>query len=842
MADIKGITIEIGGDTKKLETALKNVNKTIKTTQDDLKDVNRLLKMNPGNADLLRQKQSLLNTAIGETKTKLDTLKTAMEQMKSEDGFDENSRDAQNLRREIMYTEDELKKLETEARNASSVLGSQMQAAGEQVKAAGEKISAVGQGLTTHVTAPIMAIGGLAIKAFSDVDNGFDTIVAKTGATGAELDAMRSSMETLATEIPTDFETAGAAIGEVATRFDLTGQALEDLAGAFIKFAKLNKTDVSTAVDNVQSAMAAFGVATEDAGAFLDTLNAAAQETGTSVDFISSTMTTNAAALKALGMNASDAAFFIAELKKNGVDASSAMTAFNAALKNATKDGKSLEDALAEMQESMMNAKDDTEATAIAMELFGDRAGPKMAEALRDGRISLEALGTSLEDNLGNVDRTFAETLDPLDQFKIAMNELKIVGSEIGAVILEVVNPALIKFRDKIQELREKWDQLDDSQKEMIIKIAGIAAALGPVLMVVGKMTSGVGSLLSIGGKAVTMLSGLGAGAGGAGAAIGASLGPILAVVAAVAALIAIFVELYNNNEDFRNKVNEIWPQIKETIAGVLDSLKEIFEVFIEIVSLIWDQWGDEIWSVVSTKFEQVKITIAGALAVIQGLLRTFASIIQGDWSGAWENLKGTAQTYWETIQAVLGAKLDNLKAKFELFTSIIDTIFGDAWENIKTKAGQKFEEIKNKIANTVDSLRTRVQSIVDRIKQIFKFDFPTPHIKLPHLTISGSLSLNPPSVPSFSVQWYRKAYDNPFLFSAPTVIDGMGFGDGPGAEVVYGYNQLMKDIAAASGGGIDPEAIYTAVREGASDATTTVVIDNREFARILRNMGVALA
>lgn len=828
MADIKGITIEIGGDTKKLESALKNVNKTLTSTKTSLKEVDRLLKFNPTSTELLRQKQNLLKTAIGETKTKLDTLREAMEQMKSQDGFDENSRDAQELQREIIKTEQELKRLEEQARSASSILGSQMQAVGQNIKDVGDKISSVGDSLTKNLTVPLVGVGAATIKAFSDVDKGFDIIVAKTGATGAELDAMRESMETLATEIPTDFETAGAAIGEVATRFDLTGQALEDLAGQFVKFAKLNNTDVSSAIDSVQAAMAAFSVATEDAGAFLDTLNAAAQKTGTNVDGIASAMTTNAAALKEMGLNASDAAFFIAELNKNGIDASAVMTGLKRAFANATADGKTLDDALADLQDTMTSSETDTEAYAAAMELFGNRAGPALATALKEGRLSLDALGTSLDDNLGNIETTFENTLDPLDEFRKTMNRVKLTGASLGTTLLNMLLPIIEKVRETVENLQEKWEELDEGQKNTIIKIAGIVAALGPLLSIVGRVTSGVGSLTILGGKALTMFSGLGASAGAAGAGIGASLAPILEVVAGVAALIAIFVKLYQENEDFRNKVNEVWPEIKETIEGTLETLRETFQSFVDFVSIIWDQWGEEIWQVVSTKFASIQATISGALAVIQGLMQTFSFVIQGDWGGAWESLKQTAQTYWESIQQVIGSKVDNIRAKLELAGAIFSTIFGEPFEKLKQTVSQKLED-----------LRSKVQNIVERIKKLFQFDFPTPHIKLPHLTITGSLSLNPPSVPSFGVQWYRKAYDNPYLFTAPTV---MGFGDGVGAEIVYGHDQLLKDIAAASGGGIEPALIYEAVREGASDAKTTVVIDNREFARILRNAGVALA
>lgn len=839
---IAGITIEIDGNTTKLQSALAGVNSTLRTTKTALKDVDKLLKFNPTNSDLLRQKQQLLGTAITDTKSKLETLRTAMDQMKNADGFDENSKDVQDLQREIIDTETELKRLEEQAKQAASVFGSQMQAVGQKIQDAGAKLTAVGEGLTRNLTVPLAAVGAASVKAFNDVDAGTDTIIQKTGATGDALHAMQQSMENIATSIPTTFETAGAAIGEVATRFDLTGDALEDLSARFIKFADLNGIDVSSAIDNVQSAMAAFGLEAKDAGAFLDTLNAVAQRTGTGVDKLSSEMTTNAAALKEMGFNASDAANFLGDLSKNGIDSSTVITGLNKAFVKATSEGKTMEEALAELQDTMSNAETDTEAYAAAMELFGNRAGPRLAEALQSGRLSLDELGTSLDDNLGNVESTFEATLDPIDQFKTFMNQAKVTGAELGNTLMETLLPILEKMRDGLEKLQEKWNNLDDSTKETIVKVALIAAALGPVLALVGKLTSGVGSLVSMGGSLISTFAGMGAGAGAAGAGIGAAVGPILAVVAAVGALIAVFVSLYQNNEDFRNKVNEIWPQIKETIGGTLETIQAIIQTFIDIVSLIWDQWGEQIYAVVVTKFEEVKAVISGALAMIQGLLQVFASILQGDWAGAWEGVKGIAQTYWETIQTVIGSKLDNLKAKFDLAKEMFSTIFGQAWDNIKNAAQTKWEEIKQKITTPIEQARDKIRGIIETIKGLFKFDFPIPHIKLPHLTITGSLSLVPPSVPSFSVQWYKKAYNNPYIFTAPTVVNGMGFGDGNGAEMVYGRDQLMRDITEAMSKGISADAIYNAVREGAAASNTSVVIGDREFARILRNMGVAMA
>ena len=132
-------------------------------------------------------------------------------------------------------------------------------------EAIGKKMNSAGTVMTKGLTGPITAIGTASVAAWRSVDEGLDTIVQKTGASGEALDDMSQILRNLTTTIPTDFSTAGAAIGEVNTRFGLTGQELEDLSAQFIKFAELNGTDVSSSIDSVQAAMAAFGVETDSA-------------------------------------------------------------------------------------------------------------------------------------------------------------------------------------------------------------------------------------------------------------------------------------------------------------------------------------------------------------------------------------------------------------------------------------------------------------------------------------------------------------------------------------------------------------------------------------------------
>ena len=257
MADrIKGITVEIGGDTTGLSKALSGINKDIRNTQSQLKDVEKLLKLDPSNTELLSQKQKLLTEAIGQTKEKLQQLKSVQDQMEAglKDGsITQDQYDA--WQREIIATEQELKKLEEQCRNTDTSISATLKEAGSKVSAVGDKMSSVGDSLTKNVTAPIAAIGAASVAAWNEVDAGLDIIIKKTGATGDALEDMQSVLESVSTTIPVSFEAAGSAIGEVNTRFHATGDELEELSLLFLKFAEINDTDVSGAVDSVSYIM-----------------------------------------------------------------------------------------------------------------------------------------------------------------------------------------------------------------------------------------------------------------------------------------------------------------------------------------------------------------------------------------------------------------------------------------------------------------------------------------------------------------------------------------------------------------------------------------------------------
>lgn len=554
---IQGITIEIDGSTSKLQDALDKVEKKLNKTQHYLKDVNKLLKLDPGNTELLTQKQKLLTDAIQGTGEKLKTLRDAAEQANEQLANGEISQAQYDvLQREIIDTEQKLKSLNKEMQNFGSVTAQQVKAAGQQLQEFGDKMTNVGTSLSKNVTAPIVAVGAASLKAFEDVDAGMDIIVKKTGATGDALKDLQNRAKNLATSIPTDFGTAGEAIGEVNTRFDLTGDALEALAGKFIKFADLNNTSVTSSIDTVQAAMAAFGVEADGAGDVLDILNRAAQETGVDVTKLSGDLTTNASALREMGFGINTATGFLAGLNKNGLDSSTVLTGMKKALQNATKNGESMSQALDRMQKSILNAKSDTEAMSIATELFGAKAAPTMVSAIREGRISFDELSNSVTDWGNSVDNTFEETLDPIDGFKTAMNELKLVGMDLVEAAAPLIKQVAEALKNLFNNLRERWEALDPAAQETILRLAAIAAAVGPVLAVGGKLISGIGSLMTL----APLLT-----------------NPITLIIAGVAALVAAIVALWNKSEAFRNFFKNLWDNVAGFVGNAVEKIKRFF-------------------------------------------------------------------------------------------------------------------------------------------------------------------------------------------------------------------------------------------------------------------------
>lgn len=655
MADrIKGITVEIGGDTTGLSKALSGVNKEISGTQKQLKDVERLLKLDPGNTELLRQKQELLGKAVKETKEKLAALKEAEKQVQQQFERGEVSQEQYNaLRREIVETEQSLEALEEQASNSYVAL-TKIGIAGEKVDEFGNKVSGVGKKLLP-LTGAIAGIGTASIAAFNELDAGYDTIITKTGASGEALEGLQKSMDEVFTSLPTEAETAGIAIGEVNTRFGSTGEILEDLSKKFIQFAEINGTDLNTAIDSVDAIMTKFGVDSSQTGEVLGLLTKAGQDTGLSMDTLQNTLQTNGATLKEMGLDLTASVNLLAQFESSGVDATTALAGLKKAQQNATKEGKTLEDALGATIKKIKNAGNETEALQIATDLFGKKGAPEMTQAIREGRLSVDDLSSSLKDYGAVVEDTFNATLDPPDQAKVALNNLKLAGSELGTTIMTELAPILESIVEKVKEFTTWFTNLDEGQKKTIITIGGVVAAVGPLILIFGKIISGVGGILSAVSKIGPALTAM----KGAFSSIFSFIAsnPIVLLIGAIIGLVTLIAtkgdeiqEILQNVDDFLQNIfatdwseslgwmGDILNGFFSTVKGIWDAIKKIFDGIIDFIRGVFTGDWERAWGGVKDIFGGIfdglvaiaKAPLNGIIGIVNGVISGLNVLIRG--------------------------------------------------------------------------------------------------------------------------------------------------------------------------------------------------------------------
>ena len=331
---IKGITVEIGGDTTGLEKALKSVNSTIRNTQSQLKDVTKLLKLDPKNTELLSQKQRLLKDAISATKDKLEALKEAQKQAKEqlENGtLGQDKYDA--LQREIIETEEELRRLQKEAETTTSVL-TKIDTAGKKMQEVGDNIAGAGKKMLP-VTAAITGIGTAAVKTASDFDASMSNVSAISGAVGEDLNALRDKAREMGAKTKFSASEAADAMGYMAMAGWKTEDMLSGIEGV-MNLAAASGEDLATTSDIVTDALTAFGLSAKDSGHFADILAAASSNANTNVSMMGQTFKYTAPIAGALGFSAEDTAEAIGLMANAGIKSTQAGTSLRTIMNSLT--------------------------------------------------------------------------------------------------------------------------------------------------------------------------------------------------------------------------------------------------------------------------------------------------------------------------------------------------------------------------------------------------------------------------------------------------------------------------------------------------------------------------
>lgn len=604
----------------------------------------------------LRATKEKLEKQLGLAERRTALLREEYEKSVQETG--EYSEQSQKLYKQLLNSETGENKLRSaleatnEALEAQGDLSVSTAEKLQKIEEAGEKVKGVGEKLSI-VSAGIVGIGAASLAAFSEIDEALDTIIVKTGATGDQADRLAESFENVAGNTHLELQTVGEAIGEVNTQFGFMDEQLESSTDYMLQFAEINDTDVSQSAISSRQVIEAYEMSYDDLNSVLDVVTKTAQNTGQSVDTLFDAATKGAPQIKALGLTFGEGVTLLGQFEQAGVDGNAALSSMSKAAVVYAKENKTLAEGLGELQEKIKNSSSETEAINLAAEVFGTKGGPRMADAIKRGTLNLEELADIANASQGAVGDTFEATLDPIDKANMAMNNAKLAMASVGESVQIALLPFFEKAIDILKSFKSWLDSLDEGQKQMIITIALVVAAIGPALVILGtlmgsvtKIVTGVKSFISVWQTMTTFLA----------------ANPFVLIIVAIAALVAAFIWAYQNIEGFREGVHA-------ALQGVSDIAVEVFN----FLGGFFGSWAEGALTQLGSFFEAGK-------SIFTGLLDFIVGVFTGDWGRAWSGVVSIFEGIFGGIVAIGKAPINALITLLNSFIGGINNIKIPKW------------------------------------------------------------------------------------------------------------------------------------------------------------------
>lgn len=670
-----------------------------------------------------------------------------------------------------------------------SVSWNDLKTGNTNAKELGKSFQTAGKSMTLGLTAPIVAGGAAAVAAFNEVDAGLDNVIKATGATGEMAKELEVAYKNVSKNVRGRFEDIGSALGEVNTRFGYTGEKLEAVTTDFMKFSEITGVDATAAVQKVSRFMADAGIEADEYKTILDQLSVAGQASGVSVDTLADSLTKTGAPMRELGFTTEESIALLAQFELAGVNSDQALMAMQKGMVNWTKEGKNAKEEFGNMVKLLRESPDDIDLAAQAYEIFGQKGGVELVDAIRSGRFEYEDMLAVVEGSEGTLDGTFDQMIDGSYEAELAMQNAKVAFAEVGATLMETLAPILQTLAEKLGEFAAWFSNLNPVVKTAIVVVVGLAAALGPVLMIVGSIISIIPALAKGIGLVKTAFMALNT---------VMKANPIMFVISLIVLLIGWLIDLWNTNEDFRNAVMGIFESIGAAFQAVCDFIMGIWD---GVVAFFSDPFGflrdagEGIVSWFGDNFPGISETVGSVIDGMQSFFDDPFGALQNATSSVIDFVDGIFPGYKNIVGTVVTGAQEFFKDPYGTLVSAtsavvnkVDSIF----PGFKDTVGNVVNGMKEFIKDPFKPLREAVNNIVNWVRDNFKLpEIKFPHIKLPHFSIKGEFSLNPPSIPSFGIDWYAKGG----IFNGASVI---GVGEAGAEAVVPLTNPRMQPFARA--------------------------------------------
>ena len=678
--DIKGITVKIGADTTDLSKAMSSANRSISTTQKQLNEVQKALKLDPSNTELLAQKYRLLTEKADETRKKLQTLKDAQSQVEEQyrnGEIDQGKYDA--FRRELITTENQLKNLEKETAKSNAAINS----FGEKMKDAGGKLTAAGKAVMP-VSAAVAGIGTAAAVSAVNFEDAMAKVSTIADTTEVPLDSLRSQILELSSQTGISANEIADNVYNAISAGQKTGDAVNFVTNS-TKLAKAGFADAGAALDVLTTILNAYGMEASEVTNVSDMLIQTQNLGKTTVAELSSSMGKVIPTANAYHVQLDQLCTGYAKMTANGVATAESTTYMNSMLNELGKSGTTVSDILKEktgksFAELMENGASLADVLSILKKSadeqnlsFGD-----LWSSAEAGKAGLILLGDSADD----FNSTLAQMRESTGATETAFEKLQTNSSKINKAVNDVKNTFIIlggvtvdAVTGGIQKLCGWISSLPTGIQTIIVVIGTLIAAAGPLLVMLGTLMTSIGSLAPMFSTAVTAVSAFSAG-------LTWPLAPIAAIVAAVTALILIVADLYQNNEVFRNNIQIIWNSIKDFFNRVLSEIQTNF-------SFVWDA---------------LKVIVETALNYIVSITQLFADIFSGNWENIGSDITNIVTVLKDGILSLFTVLKDGI---LNLITNVLYPKLVSVWNTIKTAVLQKVTEIKTNAVNKFNELVT---------------------------------------------------------------------------------------------------------------------------------------
>lgn len=774
-AKIRGITIDIGANTSQFQAALRGLDTSLKSTQDKLKDVNKLLKLDPKNTELLTQKQKALESSIELTKKRLEELKAA------QNGVEQGSEQWDALQREIIATEQNLKKLEDEYKAFGSVGAQQIAAVGREMESFGGKVESAGKALAPLSGAAAGLIGSLGKLAYSSITAADDlnTLSKQTGISTDELQKMQYASDLVDVSV----EDIVGALTKMKPKMDASNETFQKLG--------VSVTDVD---GNLRSATDVFYDS-------LDALSKVGNETerdqlamelfGKGADSLAGIIDDGGKALRDYGKEAEDLGLIM---------------------------GGDTLDSLNEMNDTLSRSKSVIKSSlgrlgATAAKTFAPalekaaKVVDKLSEKLRNltpeqtaliAKIAgVVAVVAPLLIGLGKTISLVGKVLTIVPKVTAAINLLS--ASALGPVVLAIaaviaIGVLLWKNWDKVKAaaaaLKESLTKAWEATKKAVVDAA--TKLKDGVINAWDALKKGVTTAVTAVKDGVTK----------------AWDGLKKSVVDLATNIKNGVVDAWNSLKDsvvtaatnLKDKASEIITNLKDGVSGTITGLKD------GVVDT-WNKLKDGVVTAATNLKDKASEKITN---LKDGVSDTITGLKDGV-VGTWNTLKDSVVTAATNVRDTVGGAWDKLKDNVSTAATTLKKNVSDAFTNLKNAIATPINKLKEKvgeISTKISSVWTTVSGYIDKLKNAFNFSWSLPKLKVPKITVTGGVAPygigGKGSLPKFKVTWERKAYDNPVMFTRPTVLatpnGNYGFGDGHGAEIVMGLNKLRELVGASTG------------------------------------------